>query len=62
MTEIKKDTVAEKKIRGPVLFAAILWSIPDLIHKGTSTIPPPILTHPPNTPAKNPLNIPYRIF
>jgi hypothetical protein len=62
IAEIKKEMLAEKKISGPVLEVATFLSTPDLNHKGIKTIPPPILTHAPRTPAMNPFSIPSLIF
>jgi len=62
MAEIMKEMLEEKNMRGPVLEVATFLSTPDLNHRGTSTIPPPMPAHPPKIPAIKPLNIPYFIF
>ena len=61
-TDTRKEMLEEKKIRGPVLDAAIFLSSPARSHKGISIRPPPKLTVPPNKPARKPLNIPYFIL
>ncbi len=61
-TETRKDMLDEKKIRGPVLDAAMFLSRPARSHKGIRIRPPPKLTVPPKIPARNPLNIPYFIL
>lgn len=60
--EIKKEMLEEKKIRGPVLAAAMFFYTPAFSQRGTSTIPPPMLTAPPIRPAIKPLNMPSLIF
>lgn len=52
----------EKKIRGPVLDAAMFLSSPARSHRGINMRPPPKLTVPPSKPAMNPLNIPSFIL
>lgn len=62
MSEIRNEILEEKNMSGPVLDAATFLSTPALNQRGMSTIPPPILTQAPRTPAKNPFIIPCLIF
>lgn len=62
INEIEKEILAEKNINGPVLDAATFLSTPALNQRGINTIPPPILTQAPSSPAKNPFIIPCLIF
>lgn len=59
---MRKDTEDPKKIRGAVLLTTTSRSIPDLNHKGISTIPPLTATEPPKSPARKPLNILFLSF
>jgi len=56
------EMLEEKNINGPVLDVATFLSMPDLNHKGTKTMPPPMPAQAPKIPAINPLNIPSLIF